>query len=166
MSGISLQDLDGKWVELRKMQKTDIMVFIFMSPDCPLCINYTHTIRDLILKFGTRGVQFIPVYPGEYFTKAEIEGFQSMYDFEMESLLDPDFKLAGLLEATVTPEAVVISADGIKKYSGAIDNWMYETGKKNSVITKKYLEEALTRLLNGKDPEPEKTQPFGCFIEL
>ncbi len=162
---IQLKDINEQKVDLSALQGKTNIVFIFISPDCPLCINYTKTIRELIMQYKNKDVTFIPVYSGPYYSKEELIKFQQEYDFEMTSMLDPEFRLVNMLDASVTPEAVVISATGEKVYSGAIDNWMYETGKKRPVITEKYLDVALTQLLNGTDPDPDKTEPIGCFIE-
>ncbi len=166
LSDIELQDISGREVNLKEAAGKGLAVFIFMSTDCPLCINYTKTITDIKKEFSSQGVAFIPVYSGQYFTQEEIVKFHHDTNFELSGLLDPDFYLARKLGATVTPEAVVISTEGEKLYSGAIDNWMYETGKKRSVITQKYLESALKQILGGKAADPWRTEPIGCFIEL
>ena len=166
MSDIELKDISGREVNLNEAAGNTLTVFIFMSTDCPLCINYTKTITEIRKEFSGRGVAFISVYSGQYFTQEEILNFHHDTNFELSGLLDLDFYLARKLGATVTPEAVVLSPKGEKLYSGAIDNWMYETGKKRSVITQKYLESALNHILNGQEANPRHTEPIGCFIEL
>lgn len=163
---IALKDLRGREVSLNETAEKGLTVFIFMSTDCPLCINYTKTITEISKEFGSRGVSFIPVYSGKYFTETDILKFHHDTNFELTGLLDPEFRLAIKLGATVTPEAVVISREGEILYSGAIDNWMYETGKKRSLITQKYLESALLQILSGKAADPRHTEPIGCFMEL
>ncbi len=166
LKDVALPDMSGNMVNVAKLADNGTAVFIFISPECPLCINYTKTINDLHVKFLTDSIVFIPVYPGSLISMKEINEFSDEYDFKLSGLMDPDLRLTELLHATVTPEAVVVTKSGDIVYSGAIDNWMYETGKKRTVITKNFLEDALSALLKGEKPEPGKTEAVGCFIEL
>ena len=165
LSEVTLTDVQNREVQLGSLTGETNAVFIFLSPDCPLCINYTKTIRELADKYKDKPVKFIPVYTGGYNSGNEILKFQEEYNFEIPGLMDPDLQLVKLLDASITPEAFVITPAGEKVYSGAIDNWMYETGKKRTAITENYLDAALTQLLNDKKPNPERTEPVGCFIE-
>jgi peroxiredoxin len=163
---ISLVNLDGVAVNMAQVSGKGIVVFVFMSPDCPLCINYTRTIMMLKKQFESDDVTFISVYAGRYHEKEEIIKFHSENSFDIQGILDPDYKLTDLVSATVTPEAVVIISGGVKAYSGAIDDWAYATGKKRPIITNAYLESALSKLLKGSTPDPAATEPIGCLIEL
>jgi hypothetical protein len=49
-------------------------------------------------------------------------------------------------------------------YSGRIDNWAYELGKKRTVITSHDLENVLQNLSAGKEVKPFQTKAVGCFI--
>ena len=165
-SNIVLCDLTGKEIRMDHLAKDKILVLVFMSPDCPLCINYTRTIRILNDQFKTDHVNFVTVYAGGYHNIDEIINFQKEYQLDLLGLLDPDFKLTNLVDATVTPQAIVISPDQKLAYSGAIDDWAYATGKKRSVINNHFLELAIKQILKDSIPEPSVTEPIGCFIEL
>ncbi len=162
---IELPDHNGSFVDVAELAQNYISVFIFMSPDCPLCISYTKTIKDLQQKFLSDSVKFFTVFPGKLYSNDEINEFRDMYDFKLICLQDRDLTLTKLLHAEITPEAVVVNKEEIA-YSGAINNWMYETGKKRTVITENYLEDALSALINGGKPDPGNTEAVGCYIEL
>lgn len=166
LDDLTLTDVDGRAVNVKQAGGNGTIVFLFMSPDCPLCMNYTKTINDLVKKFAVQSITFIPVYPGDNYSQKELVEFQKNYNFNLQSLVDKDFTLSKMLEATVTPQAIVISDSRVKMYSGAIDNWMFETGKKRTVITESYLDTVLTQLVNGKTVSLHSTEPIGCFIEL
>jgi peroxiredoxin len=165
LSEINLSSTNGKTVNLGEVARQNNLVLIFLSPDCPLCISYTKTINVLSEKYRNNSVKFIPVYAGPFYSENEIRDFQKAYNFEMPGLLDPKFQLVKMMDATITPEAVLLNTNGNKVYSGAIDNWMYETGKKRQVITEAYLDTAISQLLKGDIPNPAEITPVGCFIE-
>jgi len=166
LSKITLRDLKGTEVHLDQMASSGILVLTFMSPDCPLCINYTRTIRLLHEEFLSDHVNFVMVYAGRYHTVEEILEFQKEYQLELQGILDPDFKLTRMVSASVTPQVIVIAPEQKIVYSGAIDDWAYTTGKKRAVVKQHYLEGAIRKVLNDSLPEPRITEPIGCIIEL
>lgn len=165
LNNITLLDNNNKSVEVEKLTGNKSALFLFMSPDCPLCINYTSTINDLYMEFSQKDIEFIIIYPG-YFEREEITKFQQTYNFKIQGYTDPDLDLIKYLDATVTPQAILISTDGSKIYSGSIDDRMVETGRKRTVISHHYLKDAITWKLAGKTPVITYTEPVGCFIEL
>lgn len=166
LTGIKLTDITGKQVSAADYINNRLVVFIFLSPDCPLCINYTQTLNEMHSRFRDSSIEFIAIFPGTYYELSEIKKFKTDYSMEFAIYLDPELSLTQKLNATVTPEAILLSAQGKKIYSGVIDNRVYEIGKKSSVITQNYLEHAITSALKGIAPEPAQTDPIGCYIEL
>lgn len=83
----------------------------------------------------------------------------------MPILLDPKIKLADQLNATITPEAVVLTDRGNVIYTGAIDNWAISLGQKRLQATAHYLSDAIKNYLSGEEIAPTKTKAVGCFIE-
>ncbi len=166
VSSVVLTKLDGKDYHWSISEKSSIRVFVFMSPECPLCINYTLTISKLQQKFEKNGVQFYAIFSGKYYSIEQIQLFIEKNKFTANTLLDPQNKFAELLKATITPEVVVLNSKCEKVYSGAIDDWVYATGKTRLTVTNKYLEKAISHTLVNEKSDPEKTEPFGCYIEL
>ena len=80
-------------------------------------------------------------------------------------LIDPNMKFTNELGASVTPQAYLFTADGNLKYSGKIDNWVNALGKKKLEVTETYLKDAILASLDGKEVQPEQTEPIGCLIE-
>lgn len=162
---VDLLNTDGDRVSFGTVAEGKHLVFVFMSPDCPLCINYTRTLRLLSDTFSEAGVIFFTVFPGKFHRQDEVDSFVEKYDFRIPVVLDPDLKLATLAGATVTPEAFLADPGGHIIYRGAVDDWMYETGKKRPFPTAHYLRDAISNALAGKSPHPAETQAFGCMIE-
>lgn len=138
---------------------------LFLSPECPLCQNYTLAIRGLEQEFSSNNIPFVGIISGNYYTKEEVRSYKAKYDLEMDMLFDPDFSLSQFYGATITPEAVLIDKKGDLQYRGAIDNWAISLGKKRLNITEHYLTDALNNFLSGNEIDPQETKAVGCFIE-
>lgn len=136
-----------------------------MSPECPLCENYSATLKTLRPMFPEEEVSFIGVFSGNWYSAEEIIRFMARYQPPVQPVLDPSYSLQQHYEATVTPEAVVVSDSGEIIYQGKIDNWIVSLGKKRTVVTEHYLRDALTSWSEGEYPEVRQTEAVGCFIE-
>ena len=140
-------------------------VFVFLAPDCPQSQSYTLTLNELNDRFRDRGVGFHGVVTGGNYDRREIDGFISQYRIHLPMLLDPDFALARFFDATVTPEAFVVSSEGRPVYRGAIDNAAPDLGQHRSVITEHYLLDALNSFITTGSAPINSTRAVGCFIE-
>lgn len=140
-------------------------VYVFLSPECPLCENYSLTISQLRKQFPERQVRFFGVFSGTYYSRETIGTYLSTYKPAVEPLLDPDYAVKAHFRAKVTPEVFVVDDAGSVVYSGKIDNWAIALGKKRQVVTEFYLRDALRAHLAGQDPAIRRTEPVGCFIQ-
>ena len=164
--GIAFKSPGNEQLITFSLEDSTIKVFMFMSPECPLCINYTQPYTNLVQNTTDDMVRFFIVYPGKDYPEDEILSFQSEYQLEGTAIMDLEYNLTNLLKATVTPQVIILNGAGEKVYTGAFDNWAYEPGRKRQVITEHYVADALNNLSLHKYPNPKKTEPIGCFIEL
>ena len=163
---INFEDTSGKTHTIVDyLENKNGMVMLFLTPECPLCQNYTVAMRKLEKDYSVKDIPFIGVISGNFYTKEEVRSYKLKYDLEMDILFDPEFKLSKFYGATTTPEAVFIDNVGKLKYMGAIDNWAISLGKKRLNTTEHYLSDALDNFLSGNKIDPERTKPVGCFIE-
>ncbi len=156
---------NGQELSMNELHASPFTVFLFLSPECPLCENYSATLKTLRSEFDPEEVAFVGIFSGEWYSREEITTFLARYQPPVTPVLDPDYKLQELFSATVTPEAVVTNKEGDVLYQGKIDNWIVSLGKKRTVVNQYYLRDALNALLAGQNPEIAKTEPIGCFIE-
>ncbi len=140
-----------------------VKVLYFLSPECPLCQNYAVAMRDLKNKFPQ--INFIGIVPGNEYNKDEVRKYLIRFGLEFNTYFDPDFKLSNALGAEITPEAFLLSQDGKVLYSGAIDNWAISLGQKRTVITERYLEDAIASTLENREIKIKSTTAVGCFIQ-
>lgn len=136
-------------------------VIFFLSKDCPLCNNYKPLLDSLQVEFA-QDARFLFV---GLRTDADAATDSSFF-FQLEYSAGKDVRyIADIFKATVTPEVFVVDSSNKVWYSGAIDNWSFDTGKKRQFATAHYLKDALKALRNGKKPDIAETKAVGCFIE-
>lgn len=161
----SFTSLNDHKIDFEKISKESITAFFFLSPECPLCENYSLTINQLRKKYPSENIVFYGVFPGKFFSKEEIQAYMTKYKVEVTVLLDPEYELRNLFQASVTPEVYLVKGSGELLYKGAIDNWIPALGKKRTIINKHYLNDAIAAALEGKAIAVSETKAIGCFIE-
>lgn len=150
---------------LQKKQGKVATVFIFFSPECPLCQSYTPTINKLIDSYSDKGVAFVGVVSSSQFTVAQINQYTQIYHAKLTFVLDNSLAIANIFGATITPEVFLLNKKQQVIYSGRIDNWAYEVSKKRTLITVHNLNDAIVATLAQKPILVPKTKAVGCFIE-
>jgi thiol-disulfide isomerase/thioredoxin len=150
---------------LTELKKNKASVVIFFDTDCPICKNYTLTVNELSQTNADAGIKFYLLFPEKSATAQQLTTFKEYYKLQPQLLLDNTHNVTSQLKPKVTPEVFILNARGEIIYNGSIDNWMYQTGKKRTVITKHFLKDALTALSNGKDIPNKKNKAYGCLIE-
>lgn len=165
-----LKNVDGETVSLFSYQEaTNGAIVIFTCNHCPYAIAYEDRIIELDKKFKPEGYPVIAINPndpelapGDSYEKmqqrANDKGFTFPYLFDKTQEV---YKIYG---AKRTPHVYLLKKSGkefIVSYIGTID----DNYKDASMVEKKYLENAVTALLNGKDPEPNFTKAIGCTIK-
>jgi len=139
-----------------------LRVYLFLSPECPLCQNYTRTLNLLEKQYGGK-VTFYGVIPGKTWKAADISAFKAKYHVSFSLQMDTDLHLTHALHATTTPEAILLADDSMV-YEGAIDNWYKSLGRAGSRPTQNYLQDAIAAVLRHEAPPVRKTTPVGCLI--
>jgi peroxiredoxin len=162
---LKLKSTDEKNFNFSDIQNNKATVIIFLSPDCPLCQNYSLILNELNDRYGPSKIKMIGIFSGNNYTEENIKEFMTHYKILFSCLLDNDYALTKILNAEITPQVFIIDPKGIILYEGAIDNWAIEPGKKRSIITEKYLESALDSIANDHPFSVKKTKAIGCFIQ-
>jgi thiol-disulfide isomerase/thioredoxin len=160
---IHLENISGEKDFLLKQVSSKLLVIVWLSPECPLCQNYTLTLNQLSEKYHDV-ITIVGVFPGASYTKEEYLAFQKKYSISFPLVTDKKRALADRIHATVTPEVFLYDDKRSLKYSGAIDNWVVSLGKSLKKATISYLDDAIVHTLDGKAASPVYMQPIGCFI--
>lgn len=162
IASFQLLSTKGQKLDYKKSKK--LSCFIFLSPECPLCKNYASLINELRKKHNNT-VRFYLVVPGKSYSMGEIKSFSAEYLQNAIVYKDETFNLSRYLQATVTPEVVLIESESGKLfYRGALDNWAVSLGKQRKGATEHYLSNAIESYLRHQSPAVAFKEPVGCLI--
>ncbi|HSV14123.1 MAG TPA: thioredoxin-like domain-containing protein [Tepidisphaeraceae bacterium] len=140
-------------------------VCIFIAMDCPISNSYAPEINRIIAEYSPQGLSFKIVYCDADATPEAVAKHAKDYGYSCPIAQDPKHELAARLHATVTPEAVVLSArDDQPLYRGRIDDRYADVGKKRYEATRHDLRDALEAIVHDRAIEHPVTQAVGCEL--
>ena len=140
-----------------------LSLFIFLSPECPLCQNYTKTVNEVYNKYQQK-VNVYGIVPGNAYTAREVTDFGKKYKVAFRLLIDAQQELTHYLKATVTPQAILVNNKGNLVYTGAIDDWVQALGKKRLKVSQHYVEDAIEQSLQFAEVKIKRKNAIGCKI--
>lgn len=139
-----------------------LWVLAFLSPECPLCKNYSKSLEGFN-KNDDYPVDWIGVVPGKY-TEETVKSFHEEYMPDWPLIRDTTLEISKYTGATVTPEVIVIDkSTGVVVYKGAIDDWVVSLGKTRNTVKQHYLDIAINNYVHKKPAIPY-TEAVGCLI--
>lgn len=139
-------------------------VLIFTRTDCPIANRYAPTVRSIYERYHEHGVRILLVYVDPKETLSSIRRHLDDYQFPCHGVHDPLHELVNLVQATVTPEAVVFDSQRRIAYRGRIDDLYVDFGKVRPEPTTHDLEDALESLLANQPVAVAETKAVGCYI--
>ena len=141
-------------------------VYVFLADTCPISQAATLPLRELHQQYAGQGVQFVGVFPARETTPASLAAFAKTYQLSFGLQADPDHRLTKQLHARVTPEVVVLAANGrTTLYRGRLNDAYAGLGQHRPVVRHHELADALADVLAGRPVAVPSTEPVGCFIE-
>ncbi|AEE52672.1 thioredoxin family protein [Haliscomenobacter hydrossis] len=162
-----LKSTSGKMVTLKDYKSAKGYIVIFTCNTCPYAQAYEQRIIDLHNKMEPMGwpvVAIMPndpsVQPGDGFDRMTERAKQQKYPFEY--LLDEGQKVFPAYGAARTPHVFLLDKDRKVRYIGAID----DNADDESLITRRYVEEAIAAVEKGNEPDPNLTKAVGCMIKV
>jgi len=136
-------------------------VFVFFSPDCHCLEQHEARLRALDAAFRPRGVHFFMV---DSEVRASVERDAEVarrrgYSFPI--LVDRGAKLADAVGADYAAYSVVVDREGRLRFRGGIDS--DRDHLRSDAVP--YLSDALTDLLDGREPRIADAKAFGCALQ-
>jgi hypothetical protein len=150
----------------QKAPGVGLKVIFFLDPECPVSNAYMREIKNIYTEYNSQNVAFEAIFPVSTVKKEDIRNFLKKYNTGFPGYQDPELQKVRRYHATVMPQAVLINANGVIIYSGAIDNWYYALGKHRVKATEGYLRNAIEATLKGEPLLLRKTDAIGCLINL
>ena len=140
-----------------------LLLIVFLSPECPLCKNYSAVLNDLQHQYNNN-VQFTGIIPGKMYDAATINAFARKYKIAFPLLIDPAKKLTDYLHGTTTPEVILLNNQYELVYKGAIDNRVTQLGAQRWKATENYLSDAVSQYLQHTVIAVKRKKAIGCLI--
>jgi peroxiredoxin len=140
------------------------VVLFFVATDCPVANSYVPEMNRIREDYSGRGVLFLAVQTDTAVAGSAVAQYASEYRYSFPMLLDPHQVLVRMADATMVPQAAVLTADGRRVYLGRIDNRVEDFGKQRYKATEADLREALDAVLAGRQPPHPVTKSIGCAI--
>ena len=153
----SLPDLQGKEQRLSTLRGR-VVLLNFWSAECPWSARGDQELLEGLASWGAEVVLWTVAAnanePLDLISwAAEERGLPCV-------LYDAHQQVADLYGAETTPHVFVIDAAGLLRYQGAINDITF----RQRTATRRYLQEAVSAILAGVEPDPAETQPYGCSI--
>lgn len=162
----SLKNVDGKMVSLSDFKGAKGYIVIFTCNHCPYAQMYEERIIALHNKYKPKGFPVIAINPNspaivpedsyeEMQKRAREMKYPFPYVFDEEQTVYPKYG------ATRTPHVFILDTNFVVRYIGAID----DNPELASLVKKRYTENALDSILQGRKPNPDYTLAIGCTIK-
>jgi len=164
-----LKNVDGKMVALSDYKDAKGVIVIFDCNTCPYSKAYNSRIIALHNKYAAQGFPIVTINPndplqsaGDSFDRMVAQAKQKEYTFPY--LVDESQEVSRAFGATNTPHIFILQRIGNAfklVYVGAID----DSARDESAVKRKYVEEAVDGLLQGKPVTSARTKAIGCTIK-
>ena len=156
--------VDGKPHTLDEFGDARALVVVFMGNGCPTVRAYEDRLKELHEKYGARGAQLVAVnannpHLSPFDTHTEMVARAEQMGLPFPYVKDERGELARALGAVSTPHAFLFDGDRRLRYRGRIDD-----ARIAESVTTRDLDEAIGAVVDGRSPEVQTTDPFGCSI--
>lgn len=169
VSDFSLKNVRGEMISLSQFETAKGFIVIFSCNTCPVVVKYEDRMKDLHREFSSKGYPVIAINsndkaisPGDSYDEMQKTAKAKSYPFHY--LYDESQEIVKRFGATNTPHVYLLSKEGGRLkvgYIGAIDNNADDASKAD----KKYVADAINKLLKGEQIAVSGTKAVGCSIK-
>ncbi len=158
---VTLTGSDGVAHRLRGGGK--LTVVEFFSARCPCQREHDPRFVELYRRFAKDGVAFYAVDSEAGTTPAKLAAEAKRRGYPYPILWDQGGRLAKQVGAEFCLTTLVADAAGRVRYYGGVDS--DRTCMHEGEGSHPYLKNALEALLAGREPDPARTKPMGCWLQ-
>jgi len=158
----ALADVKGTLHTSAEWAGRQAVVLFFLGTECPVSNAFAPEMKRLAETYGPKGVAFYGVHPDPDVTPEAAAKHAEEFALGFPILFDVDQTVAGQAGVKVTPEAVLLAADGHVLYRGRIDDRVSAGGKHRDTPQARELVAALDAVLADEMPTVRRTDAFGC----
>lgn len=162
--GLVVRDCQGEQHAPLDVSGDKVHVVVFISHECPIANGYAPTLGELYEQWAKEPrVEMFLVHVDPDFDAAAAVAHQKDYQLPGPVLMDPGQVVAKACGATITPEAVVVTAGGIA-YRGRIDDQWRKLGSRAPQASQRDLADAVANVLQGKAVATPFPKAVGCLL--
>ncbi|MBX3444348.1 MAG: thioredoxin family protein [Planctomyces sp.] len=158
-----LPGVDGKEHSLADLAERPVVVVVFTCASCPTAVDYEERINDLAKAHAGENSQVAVVAICVNRVKQdELPALKERAEkrgLTFDYLYDESQQIAKDFGAVFTPEFYVLNRERKVVYMGAMDDATDATK-----VTKRYVEEAVSAALAGREPETKEVIARGCRV--
>ncbi|MFO8000409.1 MAG: thioredoxin family protein [Marinilabilia sp.] len=164
-----LKNIDGSGISMADYSDAKGFIVIFTCNHCPYSQAYEDRIIELDKTFKEKGYPVLAINPNDP-EKVPEDSYENMKKraenkgFTFPYLVDETQEVAKTYGAKRTPHVYLLNKESgelIVRYIGAID----DNYQNPDAVSKTYVADAVTALLNGNPVEPGTTKSVGCGIK-
>jgi peroxiredoxin len=166
IESFSLPDTHGQPRSLDEYAGKPVVV-AFIGTECPLAKTYAPRLQELAGEFESQGVAFVGIDANLQDTLTEIAAYGRVHGIKFPLLKDKNNEIADRFGAVRTPEVFLLDKDHVVRYWGRIDDqYGFKTGAGyvRPKLRHRYLADAVTAVLAGKEVADAVVKADGCFI--
>jgi peroxiredoxin len=140
-----------------------VVVLEWTNPECPFVQRHyaDKTMQKTVASFGGQPVVWLVVDSTYFNTPEKSAAWKKQQGFAPPVLQDPSGTVGHAYGAKTTPDMYVIDAQGILRYSGAIDD--DPRGRNPSAVN--YVRQAVDAVQNGRAVPVSTSTPYGCTVK-
>ncbi len=146
-----------------KIRKTEAVVFVFLSPGCPIGDKYLPRLNEMAREYEPKGIKFFGIASNDGDTPEELKAWAQRHELAFQVLHDTRNIQADALLVERTNEVIVADARAVIRYRGAIDD-QYGYTTTSPEPKNRYLKDTLDAVLAGKPVGVKGTEVAGCKL--
>lgn len=165
----TLKNVDGKMISLSDYSEEKGVILVFTCNPCPFSKAYEQRIISLHNRYSEDGWPVVAINPNDdkvspddTWDKMKVRAAEKSFPFPyLKDVTQEVYKAYG---ATRTPHIYLLhnTGNGFKvAYIGAIDN----NAMNAAAVSERYVETAIQAVMQGKTPNPARTDAIGCTIK-
>lgn len=160
-----LPGTDGREHSMEDLKNYEVLVVVFTCNSCPYAVDYEERINSMSKKYAESKISAAVVAINSNKVEADLPPAMKKRaeekQFSFPYLFDESQEVCKQFGAVRTPEFFVLNQERRIVYMGALDN-----NTNPALVTKKYVEEAVTASLKGEKVAAAETAPVGCLIRF
>jgi thiol-disulfide isomerase/thioredoxin len=147
------------------IKKTNAVVFVFVSPGCPIGDKYLPRLNELAREYDAKGVKFFGIASNDGDTPEDLKAWAEQKELAFPVLHDARNVQADALFVERTNEVILADARATIRYRGAIDD-QYGYTTTSPEPKHNYLKDAIEAVLAGnfQKLDVKGTEVAGCRL--